>query len=86
MKDKQSVIRLISFNVPIVLLIISTIFLNANYIIKGIKAENSIEDINFDSPFNNTIDPGVPFLVEDDNTTSLKPTGVRTTKIDFRGL
>ncbi len=81
MKDKQNVIRFISFNVSIVLLIISTIFLNANYIIKGIKAENSVEDINFDSPFNNTFDLGVPFLVEYDNTTGLKPIGVRTTNI-----
>ena len=70
--------------VPILLLIISlisTIFLNTNYLIKVIKAENTIEDINFDSPFNNTFNLGTPFLVEYDNTTGLKPLGIRTTNI-----
>jgi hypothetical protein len=69
---------------PILLLIISlisTIFLNANYLIKSVNAENSIQDINFDSPFNNTFYLGTPFLVEHDNTTGLKPTGIRTTNI-----
>jgi hypothetical protein len=34
---------------------------------------NSIEEINFTSPFNNSFSLGIPFLVEYDNTTSLKP-------------
>ena len=33
---------------------------------------NSIEEINFSSPFNNSFNLGTPFLVEYDNTTSLK--------------
>jgi len=45
------------------------------------KAENAIEDINFDSPFNNSFDLGTPFLVEDNNTTELKPIGIRTTDV-----
>jgi hypothetical protein len=49
--------------------------------IKDTKAENSIEEIDFDSPFNNTFDLGTPFLVEYDNTTELKPIGIRTTDI-----
>jgi hypothetical protein len=34
---------------------------------------NSIEEINFSSPLNNSYSLGTPFLVEYDNTTSLKP-------------
>ena len=33
---------------------------------------NSVEEINFSSPFNNSFSLGMPFLVEYDNTTSLK--------------
>ena len=83
-KNKKNLTKSIYSKVPILLLIIgliSTIFLNTNYIIKEIKAENTIEDINFDSPFNNTFNLGTPFLVEYDNTTELKPLGVRTTNI-----
>lgn len=83
-KNKKSLTRSIYSKVPILLLIISlisTIFLNTNYIIKEIKAEDTIEDINFNSPFNNTFDLGTPFLVEYDNTTGLKPIGIRTTNI-----
>jgi plastocyanin len=36
-------------------------------------AANTIIDIDFNSPFNNTYDLGNPFLVEYDNTTSLQP-------------
>lgn len=82
MKNKKNLTRSYS-KVPILLLIvslISTIFFT-NYIIKDIKAENTIEDINFDSPFNNTFDLGTPFLVEYDNTTGLIPLGIRTTNI-----
>jgi hypothetical protein len=34
---------------------------------------NSVEEINFSSPLNNSYSLGTPFLVEYDNTTSLKP-------------
>jgi hypothetical protein len=63
----------------LIISLISTIFLNTDYIINDIRAENTIEDINFDSPFNNTFDLGTPFLVEYDHTTGLKPIGIRTT-------
>ena len=33
---------------------------------------NSMEEINFSSPFSNSFSLGTPFLVEYDNTTSLK--------------
>ena len=84
MKNKKNLTRSIYSKVPILLLIISlipTIFLNTNYIIEDIKAENTIEDINFDSPFNNTFNLGTPLLVEHDHTTGLKPIGVRTADI-----
>jgi hypothetical protein len=44
--------------VPISLLIvilIATISLNVNYVLKDIEAENTIEGINFGFPLNNTI-------------------------------
>jgi hypothetical protein len=34
---------------------------------------NSVEEIDFSSPLNNSYSLGIPFLVEYDNTTSLKP-------------
>jgi plastocyanin len=36
-------------------------------------AGNTIIDVDFDSPFDNTLNLGNPFLVEYDNTTSLQP-------------
>jgi hypothetical protein len=33
---------------------------------------NSMKEINFSSPFSNSFNLGTPFLVEYDNTTSLK--------------
>jgi hypothetical protein len=36
------------------------------------SAANTIRDVNFNSPLNNTYDLGNPFLVEYDNTTSLQ--------------
>lgn len=76
--------RSISFKVPIVLLIITclvpTSVLNTSNIVKGINAMDS-KEINFDSPFNNTFDLGIPLLVEYDNTTTLKPIGIRTTNV-----
>jgi hypothetical protein len=50
----------------------SVIFLNSFSVI---KAENSIEDINFDFPLNNTFNLGTPFLVDYSTTTGLKPLG-----------
>lgn len=44
--------------VPISLLIvilIATISLNVNYVLKDIEAENTVEGINFGFPLNNTI-------------------------------
>jgi hypothetical protein len=38
-----------------------------------VDAANTIIDIDFNSPFNNTYDLGSPFFVEYDNTTSLQP-------------
>ncbi|MDQ3835872.1 MAG: hypothetical protein M3270_02910 [Thermoproteota archaeon] len=37
-----------------------------------VDAANTIRDVNFNSPLNNTYDLGNPFLVEYDNTTSLQ--------------
>lgn len=37
------------------------------------RSVNSFEEINFSSPFSNSFSLGTPFLVEYDNTTSLKP-------------
>jgi hypothetical protein len=87
MKNKKGLQDPFILRYPILLLIliilspISTISLIENYIIRAVNAENSIGDINFDSPFNNTFDLGSPFLVEYDNTTGLKPTGIRTANI-----
>ena len=38
-----------------------------------VDAANTIRDVDFNSPLNNTYDLGNPFLVEYDNTTSLQP-------------
>ena len=42
------------------------------------KQKNAINDVNFGSPQNNTFNLGRPFLVQFDNTTSLKPIGKAT--------
>jgi len=60
---------------------ITTIALSSNYEIKDAKAENTIEDINFDAPLNNTFYLDAPFLVDHSTTTGLKPIGIRTTDI-----
>ena len=57
------------------------LFLNLGYIVIEIKAEKSTENINFETPFNNSIKLGGPFLVEFDNTTGLKPLGIRTANV-----
>lgn len=59
MKFEQKNSTISSYSkVPISLLIvilIATISLNVNYVLKDIKAENTIEGINFGFPLNNTI-------------------------------
>ena len=74
MKNEVKMERLLLLSVSIT----SVIFLNS---ISAIKAENSIEDINFDSPLNNTFNLGTPFLVDFSTTTGLKPIGIRTPDI-----
>ena len=86
-KKKLNITRLIYSTVPILLLIISltsAIILNTSYVT---EAEDSIEDINFDFPLNNTFDLGTPFLVDSSTTTGLEPLGIRTPDIateDFK--
>jgi hypothetical protein len=49
---------------------------------------NSMEEINFSSPFSNSFSLGTPFLVEYDNTTSLKVkenTGPQSFDLTFEG-
>jgi hypothetical protein len=49
---------------------------------------NSAEEINFSSPFSNSFSLGTPFLVEYDNTTSLKPiknAGPMSFDLTFKG-
>ena len=60
---------------------ITTIALSSNYEIKDAKAENTIEDINFEAPLNNTFYLDAPFLVDHSTTTGLKPIGIRTSDI-----
>ena len=74
MKNAVKMERLLLLSVSIT----SVIFLNS---ISTIKAENSIEDINFDFPLNNTFNLGTPFLVDFSTTTGLKPIGIRTPDI-----
>ena len=45
---------------------------------------NTIRDVDFNSPFDNTYDLGNPFLVEYDNTTSLQPP--RSANYDFEAV
>ncbi len=47
----------------------------ASQLVVAIEAQpsvNSMDEINFSSPFSNSFSLGTPFLVEYDNTTSLK--------------
>ena len=49
---------------------------------------NSVEEINFSSPFSNSFSLGTPFLVEYDNTTSLKAkknAGTQSFDLTFEG-
>ena len=65
--------------------IIVVIFLNTNNITIG-TAENSIEDIDFNSPLNNVFNLGAPFLVDYSTTTNLSSIGTRTPDISTEGL
>ena len=83
-KQKQNYGTFIYFKIFILLLTSggnTTIALSSNYEINGAKAENTIEDINFDAPLNNSFYLDSPFLVDHSTTTGLKPIGIRTTDI-----
>jgi hypothetical protein len=74
----------VHFKIFISLLTISFItitVLSLNPQINDSKAENTIKDINFDFPLNNTFYLGAPFLVDYSTTTGLNPIGFRTTDI-----
>jgi hypothetical protein len=74
----------VHFKIFIPLLTISFItitILSLNPQINDLKAENTIKDINFDFPLNNTFYLGAPFLVDYSTTTGLNPIGFRTTDI-----
>ena len=84
-KQDQNLRTSIYFKIFILLLTtggITIIALSSNYEIKDAKAENTIEDINFNAPLNNnTFYLDSPFLVDHSTTTGLKPIGIRTTDI-----
>ena len=84
-KQYQNLRTSIYFKIFILLLTtggITIIALSSNYEIKDAKAENTIEDINFNAPLNNnTFYLDSPFLVDHSTTTGLKPIGIRTTDI-----
>ena len=82
--DIQNLWIFVHFKIFISLLTISfiaTIVLSSNYQIKATEAENTVEVIKFDSPFNNSFYLDVPFLIDHSTTTGLKPIGIRTTDI-----
>ena len=83
-KLKQNLWTSIHFKIFISLLTLSfitTMVLSSYYQIKTTEAENTLEDINFDFPLNNTFFLDVPFLIDHSTTTGLKPIGIRTTDI-----
>lgn len=63
----------------------------ASQLVVAVKAQpsvNSMEEINFSSPFSNSFSLGTPFLVEYDNTTSLKAienAGPKSFDVTFEG-
>jgi hypothetical protein len=73
-----SVQRMLVSATIVSLLLLSNIIIIPNTSLQLVAAEevqpmvNSVEEINFSSPFNNSFSLGTPFLVEYDNTTSLK--------------
>ncbi len=83
-KQNQNYWAFIYFKIFILLLTtggFTIIALSSNYEINDAKGENTIEDINFDAPLNNTFYLDSPFLVDHSTTTGLKPIGSRTTDI-----
>ena len=80
-KQNQSHGASIYFKIFILLLTtgcITTIALSSNYEIKDAKAENTIEDINFDAPLNNTFYLDAPFLVDHSTTIGIRTTDTAT--------
>ena len=73
-----SVQRMLMSATIVSLFLLSNIIIIPNTSPQLVEAEevqpmvNSVEEINFSSPFNNSFSLGTPFLVEYDNTTSLK--------------
>jgi hypothetical protein len=65
----------------IILLSFVILVLSSNFQIKYTRAENTVKDLNFDFPLNNTFFLDAPFLVDYSTTTGLKPMGIRTTDI-----
>src|SRR5215217_8599405 len=59
------------------LLLIASLFVLYTIALSQMQAvattTNTIRDVDFNSPFDNTFNLGKPFLVEYDNTTSLQP-------------
>jgi len=59
------------------LLLIASLFVLYTIALSQMQAvattTNTIRDVDFNSPFDNTYDLGKPFLVEYDNTTSIQP-------------
>jgi hypothetical protein len=47
--------------------------------VQAVAAANTIKDVDFSSPFDNTYDLGKPFLVEYDNTTNIQAAGANKT-------
>jgi hypothetical protein len=78
-----------------IILVISIAVLVVNHLGNSIgqgqeegEQKTTITDVNFGSPQNNTFSLGRPFLVQFDNTTSLKPIGKATLdnfKLTFAG-
>jgi hypothetical protein len=74
------------------IIFISTMVISSNYQLKATETENTVEDVKFDSPLNNSFYLETPFLVDYSTTTGLDPMGIRTThistedfEVDFSG-
>jgi hypothetical protein len=75
------------------IIFISTMVISSIYQLKATEAENTVEDVKFDSPLNNSFYLETPFLVDYSTTTGLDPMGIRTIdistedfEVDFSGL
>src|SRR3712207_6624736 len=66
----------IPFILCALLSLVNISYLVANIDVALAASGNTIKDVNFGSPFNNTFNLGIPSLVEYDNTTSLKGVGI----------